>query len=280
MVTERQAEDMRRVELARQGDQAAFAGLVERYRDVVYAEVQRLQPDAADVRALVDVVFRQVQQELANFDGAVPFDEWLRAGCARWVVTPPAEPLAVQDEEYWVRQTLEGDQDAFAALFDRYSGLVYTHAYYRLNNASDAQEALQEIFHRAYIKLDMFDPGRSFRAWLMTIATNYCTDMLRRRISLKRMVQQVPLDVVDYHVADTEANPEHTALRNEQRERVRRALRQLPDAYREVMVLFYWNDLSYQEIVDATGLKESTVKTRLHRGRARLVELLEGQPPE
>jgi RNA polymerase sigma-70 factor (ECF subfamily) len=262
MVTERQAEDMRRVELARQGDQAAFAGLVERYRDVVYAEVQRLQPDAADVRALVDVVFRQVQQELANFDGAVPFDEWLRAGCARWVVTPPAEPLAVQDEEYWVRQTLEGDQDAFAALFDRYSGLVYTHAYYRLNNASDAQEALQEIFHRAYI------------------ATNYCTDMLRRRISLKRMVQQVPLDVVDYHVADTEANPEHTALRNEQRERVRRALRQLPDAYREVMVLFYWNDLSYQEIVDATGLKESTVKTRLHRGRARLVELLEGQPPE
>jgi RNA polymerase sigma-70 factor (ECF subfamily) len=280
MATEQQAEDMRRVELARQGDQAAFAWLVERYRDVVSVEVQRLQPDAADMHALVAAVFRQAQQELASFDGAVPFEEWLRAGCAEWCATQEVEPLAEPDEARWVRQTLEGNQDAFAALFERYSGLVYTHAYYRLNNASDAQEALQEIFHRAYIKLDMFDPRRSFRAWLMAIATNYCTDMLRRRLSLKRMVQQVPLDVVDYHVADTEANPEHSALRNEQRERVRQALQQLPDAYREVMVLFYWNDLSYQEIVDVTGLKESTLKTRLHRGRARLIELLEEQLPE
>jgi RNA polymerase sigma-70 factor (ECF subfamily) len=286
MATEWQAqtEDIRRVERARQGDQAAFAWLVERYRDVVQAEVQHLVPDAADTHALVEAVFQQAQQELASFDGAVPFDAWLRAGCAEWcgaaLAEPPATPDHDNDEARWVRQTLEGDQDAFAALFERYSGLVYTHAYYRLSNASDAQEALQEIFHRAYVKLDMFDPRRSFRAWLMTIATNYCTDMLRRRMSLKRMVQQVPLDVVDYHIADTEANPEHTALHNEQREQVRRALRQLPDAYREVMVLFYWNDLSYQEIVDATGLKESTVKTRLHRGRARLIELLEGQLPE
>jgi RNA polymerase sigma-70 factor (ECF subfamily) len=109
----------------------------------------------------------------------------------------------------------------------------------------------------------------------MTITANYCTDMLRRRLSLKRMVQQVSLDVVDFRVFDADANPEGSALRNEQRDRVRQALQQIPEKYREVLLLFYWNDLSYNEIVEVTGLKESTIKTRLHRARAQLLEVLE-----
>jgi RNA polymerase sigma-70 factor (ECF subfamily) len=90
-------------------------------------------------------------------------------------------------------------------------------------------------------------------------------------------VQQVPIDVVDFWLADTAANPEMTALRDEQREQVRRALRELPANYREVMVLYYWNDLSYREIADATGLTESTIKTRLFRGREQLTRLLQAQ---
>jgi RNA polymerase sigma-70 factor (ECF subfamily) len=101
--------------------------------------------------------------------------------------------------------------------------------------------------------------------------------MLRRRLALKRFVQQVPIDVVDFWLADTAANPETTALRDEQREQVRQALRDLPANYREVMILYYWNDLSYREIAEATGLTESTIKTRLFRGREHLTRLLRGQ---
>jgi RNA polymerase sigma-70 factor (ECF subfamily) len=181
------------------------------------------------------------------------------------------------DDAALVQRTLAGESDAFTALYERYKGAVYTHAYYRLHSASEAEDALQEVFQRAYLRLDTFAQERPFRAWLLTIAANYCTDMLRRRLALKRFVQQVPIDVVDFWLADTAANPEMTALRDEQREQVRRALRELPANYREVMVLYYWNDLSYREIADATGLTESTIKTRLFRGREQLTRLLQAQ---
>jgi RNA polymerase sigma-70 factor (ECF subfamily) len=181
------------------------------------------------------------------------------------------------DDAALVQRTLAGEHDAFTALYERYKSAVYTHAYYRLRSATEAEDALQEVFQRAYLRLETFAQERPFRAWLLTIATNYCTDMLRRRLALKRFVQQVPIDVVDFWLADTAANPETSALRDEQRERVRQALRDLPANYREVMVLYYWNDLSYREIADATGLTESTIKTRLFRGREQLTRLLKAQ---
>jgi RNA polymerase sigma-70 factor (ECF subfamily) len=190
------------------------------------------------------------------------------------------QDLDQSDDATLVQRTLAGESAAFTALYERYRSAVYTHAYYRLHNAADAEDALQEVFQRAYLRLDTFERTRSLRAWLLTIATNYCTDMLRRRLSLKRFVQQVPLDVVDFWLADTAANPETSALRDEQRERVRQALRELPANYRDVMVLYYWNDLSYSEIAATTGLTESTIKTRLFRGREHLSRLLRAQQPD
>lgn len=187
-----------------------------------------------------------------------------------------SEEQAEQAQEVrWIMQTLAGERDAFAHLFERYKNVVYTHVYYRLNHPLDAQDAVQEIFRRAYVKLETFDRSRRFRAWLLTIATNYCHDLTRRRLSLKRFAQQVTLDAVDFWVADTEGNPERLSQAHEGREQVRQAVQQLPPKYREVLVLFYWNDLSYSEIGEITGLKESTIKTRLHRAREKLLAVLE-----
>lgn len=185
------------------------------------------------------------------------------------------EDVGQTEELVWITQTLAGDTAAFACLFERYKGVVYTHVFYRLNNPLDAQDAVQEIFQRAYLKLHTFDTSRRFRAWLLTIATNYCTDMLRRRLSLKRFVQAVSLDVVDYWLADHESNPEQLTQSRAGRDTVRQVVGKLPDKYRELVVLFYWNELSYSEIAEISGLKESTVKTRLHRARGQLIALLE-----
>jgi RNA polymerase sigma-70 factor (ECF subfamily) len=124
------------------------------------------------------------------------------------------------------------------------------------------------------MRLETFDTTRRFRAWLMTIAANYCTDVIRRRMSLKRFIQHIPLDVVDFQISGEEGNPEQVTHQREQRERVRQAVLQLPPKYREVLVLFYWNDLSYSEMQEVTGLNESTIKTRLHRARQKLTSLL------
>lgn len=188
-----------------------------------------------------------------------------------------AEENQQAEEAAWVRRTLAGDKDAFAALCERYQRAVYTHTYYRLLSVEDAEDATQEIFQRAYLKLATFDTSRRFRSWILAIATNYCIDIGRQRGSMKRFIQQwVSLDVADMWVSGSDANPEGSVLQHEEQKRVRQAVSKLPETYREVVVLFYWNNLSYTEIAEVTGLSESTIKTRLHRAREKLIGLLEG----
>ncbi len=173
------------------------------------------------------------------------------------------------DESGWVAQTLAGDQSAFARLIERYTGLVYNQAYRMLHNAQDAEDAVQEIFVKAYTRLASFDPSRRFVTWLLTIASNHCIDRLRRRRQ-----PWMTLDDVAFWLPSSHAGPEHLALEHEQQALVQQALQQLPETYRLVMILRYWHDLAYAEIAEISGLTESTIKTRLHRGRKMLAEIL------
>jgi RNA polymerase sigma-70 factor, ECF subfamily len=168
-----------------------------------------------------------------------------------------------------VERTLAGEQVAFTQLMQRYAGAVFNLAYRMLGNAQDAEDASQEIFLRAYTRLETFDRTRRFSTWLLSIASNYCIDRLRRQ-----RMSWLTLDDVAYTLPSRERGPEGSALAGEERDAVQRALMQLPDNYRQVMVLRYWNDLSYDEIAQATGLTESTIKTRLFRGRNMLAEAL------
>ncbi len=173
------------------------------------------------------------------------------------------------DEARWVTQALAGDQSAFTRLVERYTGVVYNQAYRMLHDAQEAEDAVQEIFLKAYTRLDTFDASRRFVNWLLTISSNHCIDRLRRRRHT-----WVTLDDVAFWLPSSQAGPEHRALQRERREIVQHALQQLPEQYRLVMILRYWHDLAYNEIVEITGLTESTVKTRLHRGRKMLAEAL------
>jgi len=173
------------------------------------------------------------------------------------------------EEIGWIEQTLRGDRSAFAQLMHRYAGAVYNLAYRMLGSAEDAEDASQEIFLRAYTRLASFDRGRKFSTWLLSIGSNYCIDRLRRR-----RFSWMTLDDAAFALPSDEPGPERSALVRERRAIVQRALQQLPDTYRAVTVLRYYNDLSYEEIAQATGLPESTIKTRLHRARHMLAEAL------
>lgn len=80
-----------------------------------------------------------------------------------------------------VERALAGDQLAFTQLMQRYAGAVFNLAYRMLGNAQDAEDASQEIFLRAYTRLESFDRARRFSTWLLSIASNYCIDRLRRQ---------------------------------------------------------------------------------------------------
>ena len=173
------------------------------------------------------------------------------------------------EEIGWVDQALRGDRAAFGQLMHRYAGAVYNLAYRMLGNAEDAEDASQEIFLRAYTRLESFDRQRRFSTWLLSIGSNYCIDRLRRR-----RFSWLTLDDAVFALPSQERGPERTAIDHEQQAIVQRALQKLPEHYRMVTVLRYWSDLSYEEIAQATGLPESTIKTRLHRARHMLAEAL------
>lgn len=173
------------------------------------------------------------------------------------------------EEAQITRRAQAGDQVAFADLVGRYTGAIYNQAYRMLNNAQEAEDAVQEVFLRAYRRLDSYDPERRFVTWLLTIGSNYCIDRLRRR-----RMSWITLDDVAFWLTSTEAGPERSALEGEQQRHVQAALQQLPESYRSVTVLRYWCDLSYLEIAAALNLTEATVKTRLHRARKMLRDVL------
>ena len=80
-----------------------------------------------------------------------------------------------------VTRALEGDQDSFAILVERHQQAVYNLTYRMLRNAREAEDAAQEAFLRAYQHLNRYDPSRSFKTWLMSIASNHCIDRIRKR---------------------------------------------------------------------------------------------------
>ncbi len=177
----------------------------------------------------------------------------------------------MEHERIWVEQARAGDQSAFARLVAAYQGPVFNLAYRMLGNAGDAEDAAQETFLRAFDRLGSYEPDRKFSSWILSIASHYCIDQLRRR--------RVPLESLDdlpawRDIPDDQEEPEGVALASEQERALQRALGHLPPAYRLPVILRYWHDLSYEEIAESTGSTVSAIKSRLHRARLMLAEAM------
>jgi len=163
-----------------------------------------------------------------------------------------------------------GDVAAFTRLVEAYQKPVYNLAYRMLGDSAEAEEAAQEAFLRAYTQLSTYQPGRKFSSWLLSIASHYCIDLLRRRrltwLSIED--EEAPEESLVTH----ELGPEETMLEQERETTVRKMLSTLPPDYRLPVVLRYWYDLSYEEIAEATHSTVSAVKSKLFRARAMLAE--------
>lgn len=178
------------------------------------------------------------------------------------------------EELRWIEAARRGDQNAFSKLVQAYQIPVYNLSYRMLGNAQEAEDAAQEAFLRAYKRLSTYQPDRKFSNWILSIASHYCIDRLRRRRFVWLSVEDNP--AVAWLASDDE-QPDDAALRSERAEEVRSMLQHLAPEYRAPLVLRYWHDLSYKEIADVLELSEPAVKTRLHRARLQLAALLEEQ---
>jgi RNA polymerase sigma-70 factor, ECF subfamily len=149
---------------------------------------------------------------------------------------------------------------------------VYTLARYLLRNADDAEDAAQECYLRAFRHFETFRGG-PIKPWLLAILRNVCRAEYTRRGALAGVLGG-GLDEAEQSTeglwSEAEASPEANALGRLDGETVRRLVAELPDQFREAVVLREINDLSYREIGDVTGVPVGTVMSRLARGRALL----------
>ncbi len=175
---------------------------------------------------------------------------------------------AAQELE-WLKLARRGDRAAFARLVQAYQGPVYNLCYRMLGNAVEAEDAVQETFLRVYTKLGTYSQEHKLSSWILSIASHYCIDRLRRRRGETISLDEEPVALV---LPARQAGPEESALSAETRDAVQAAVNKLDAAYRVPLILRYWHDLSYAEIADVMGLTVQAVKSRLHRARLQMIE--------
>lgn len=180
------------------------------------------------------------------------------------------EPVnnAAQELE-WLKQAQAGDRAAFARLVAAYQGPVYNLCYRMLGSAPEAEDAVQETFVRVYSKLHTYQADKKLSSWVLSIASHYCIDRLRRRRGESLSLDDEEVATV---IPSRQVGPEESALRSEVRDEVQAAVNRLDPTYRVPLILRYWHDLSYNEIADVMGLTVQAVKSRLHRARLQMME--------
>jgi RNA polymerase sigma-70 factor (ECF subfamily) len=172
-----------------------------------------------------------------------------------------------------IASSRHGDHAAYRELIQRYKDAGYRVALQVLRNPTDAEDALQEAFVKAYVYLDSYSPKYRFYTWFSTIIRNISLSHLKAR---DWVVTPLPDEAVRPLRAAVEESPELIALASSRADVVREAVRILPERYRRVLVLRYWHDLSYEEIANVTQQSLGAVKTQIHRGKALLGEGLRG----
>jgi len=147
-----------------------------------------------------------------------------------------------------------GDREAFAVLFEQHKNLVYKTAYLMLGEATEAEDALQEIFVQVHRSLSGFDPRKAaFTTWLYRVTFNYCLNRRRKKhpftLPLEEMSPVLKSEFPGAQLADEEL--------------IQQAIEKLTDRQRAVVILRYFWDLAYAEIAQILDVPVGTVKSRI-----------------
>ncbi len=168
----------------------------------------------------------------------------------------------------------QGDTAAFERLVTPHEGMVWRVCWQLMSQTEDAQDAMQETMLRAWRSLGGYRGEASFSTWLYRVAVSCCLDALRRRKPQQQRESVEELSERGFDVPDGGPGPQEALEKGEQKEALRRAMKQLPEEQRVPLVLFAVEGRPYEEIASLTGVSVGTVKSRISRGREKLKEIL------
>jgi RNA polymerase sigma-70 factor (ECF subfamily) len=183
--------------------------------------------------------------------------------------------MAGQTDSALIELTLQGNQSAFAELARRHHAAVWRTIYRVMGSSSENEDALQEVFLRAYTSLRRFDCRYPFGPWILRIATNYCIDQLRRKRARRTLLwTELPECELESLLNKMSRNGDSGWMLTQNPEKYERVamamVEQLKPKYRSAFMLREIEGLNYEEIARAHGISEITARVRVSRARADL----------
>lgn len=169
--------------------------------------------------------------------------------------------MGICKDDELIRSILEGNGERYDDIVECYQAGLYRTAFYYTQSVEDARDITQEVFIKAYNSLASFKQNSTFSTWLYRIAVNHCIDWTRKH---KPLLEERPC--FD-HLCAKEGSPEDLFLQQEITSEVHAAVSSLPTIYSTVLILYYFEDFSPQQIADIMDTPKRTVETRLFRGR-------------
>lgn len=193
-----------------------------------------------------------------------------------------SEPDARTIDQVLVERVQAGDEAAFRELFDRYQGRVFAVALGVVKNQQDALDVVQDAFVKVHRHIGNFKGTSAFYTWLYRIVMNLCIDRKRRGKKARAVDYDDQIGHSPEEVAGdgtllpqlAESNPRKTVLRKELSAAIERAMGELPDYHRAVLVLREVEGLSYEEMSDILEVPKGTIMSRLFHARRKMQEAL------
>lgn len=170
-------------------------------------------------------------------------------------------------EKELIKRTLEGNDDAFAKIVDIYKGYVFAIILNFIKDNGEVENVAQEVFLQIHSSLPNYKMD-NFKGWIGKIAANKSIDWKRKKASKFRDETTENTEyIIDREKREYHRTPEDILIQKEDRERINRICKSLPIIYKDVIIKFYFEEKSYEEIAKEEGTTKKTIASRLYRGR-------------
>lgn len=184
------------------------------------------------------------------------------------------------NDSYYISKVIQGDKAAFSWLVNRYSDMVYSIAFKLLKNTADAEDMAQEVFISAYQSIKDYRGSSKFSTWLYRIAFNKCISKLRKSTHEVFTDNELHLENWGRHTTDSIVNWDSGQIHglSDEDEKVgilEKVIRQLSDDEQLLIMLYYFEEQSIEEISAITSISVSNVKVKLYRIRKKMKEMIE-----
>lgn len=179
-------------------------------------------------------------------------------------------------EQNLIKKILEGDRNQYEVLVKRYSPIIFHVVRKFEKDEEEVRELAQQIFVKAYERLDSFRMNSKFSSWLYSLALNHCRDYSKNIRRGNKRISEMDASYIEASMGD-ERTPH---LRLEMREwklRLKQALSKLTEEYSEPFLLKYRDGMSYEAMSEQMGVSISALKVRVHRARKELKKIIEKQ---